>query len=611
MREDRVTMGLGRSPWRQRWLSFLICLFLALIVWAVFGQTRHYAFVNYDDDRLVYQNAATTQGLSLNGAVRAFTHVNAQEWYPLTSISHMLDWQLYGSKAGGHHLTNVVLHAATAIFLFLVFRSMTGALWPSAFVAAVFAVHPLRVESVAWVTERKDVLSGLFFMLTIWAYLRYAQKRGLGSSSAFSFLRAPFYWLALLLYALGLMAKTMLVTLPFVLLLLDYWPLGRFQSPQSAVHSRRTPARNSQIVNRILEKLPFLVLAAAACVATILAQRNAIGSVQEYDFPSRISNALVAYADYLRQMLYPVGLAVFYPHPGNRLPVWRIGLSALVLLFISVGVMAGRRNHPYLLVGWLWYLGMLVPVIGLIQVGAQARADRYTYLPQIGLYLLLTWLATNLCVGWRHRRITLVVVSTVVLILLLFRAYAQTTYWRDSQSLWTYACTSDNFFAQYNLAVALNDKGNVDEAIAHYQKALQLKPDFVAAHINLGDALLQKSKLAEAMAHFQRALQLKPDSVEAQNDLAWVLAASPEASLRDGKKAVELAQRANQLTLGASPAILSTLAAAYAEIERFPEAIETAQRALQLAEAQANTKLVNDLRSQMKRYQAGLPFRFQ
>jgi len=663
-----------------RWWTFVICLFLTVAVWAVFGQTRHYAFVNYDDDRFVYQNSATTQGFSVNGVVRAFTHINAQEWYPLTTISHMLDWQLYGPKAGGHHVTNVALHAATAILLFLVLRGMTGAFWPPAFVAAVFAVHPLRVESVAWVTERKDVLSGFFFMLTLGAYLRYVQKRGFGSGSAFSYLRDPFYWLALLLYALGLLGKTILVTLPFVLLLLDYWPLGRFQSPQSTVQGPRSPARRSQIANRILEKLPFLLLAAVACVATIVAQRNAIGSVQEFDFPSRIGNALVAYADYLSQMLYPVGLAVFYPHPGNHLPAWRIGLSVLVLLLISVGVMAGRRKHPYLLVGWLWYLGMLVPVIGLIQVGAQARADRYTYLPQIGLYLLLTWLAADLCAGWRHRRMVLGGLSTLILVSLIFCAHAQTSCWRDSKSLWTHAlaCTSDNVKAHYNLGIFLNEKGTVDKAIAHFQKALRINPDFAPAHINLGDALLQKGSIDEAIGHFQKALrinpdfaeahinlgnallqkgskdeaiahfqkalrinpdfaeahinlgdtllqkgnideaighfqkalQIKPDSAEAQNDLAWVLAACPQASLRNGNQAVQLAQRANQLTLNGNPAVLSTLAAAYAETGRFPEAIETAQRAVQLAETQSNTKLANDLRSQMKCYQAGLPFRF-
>jgi tetratricopeptide (TPR) repeat protein len=282
-----------------------------------------------------------------------------------------------------------------------------------------------------------------------------------------------------------------------------------------------------------------------------------------------------------------------------------------VLALISAGVLAGRRKHPYLLVGWLWYLVMLLPVIGIIQVGAQARADRYTYLPQMGLYLLLTWLVADLSVGWPHRRMVLRSLSALVLVSLFFRAHTQASYWRDSQSLWTYACTPDNFFAQYNLGAALNDKGSVDEAIAHYQKALQIKPDFAAAHINLGDILLQKSNLAEAMTHFQRALQLKPDSAEAQNDMAWVLAASPQASLRNGTRALELAQRANQLTLDGNPAVLSTLAAAYAEVGRFPDARETAQRALHLAEVTSNTALANDIRSQMKGYEIGVPFRFK
>ena len=407
-RSDPIASQSGKASLpdgqpHNRWLALAICLLLALAVWAVFGQTLHHEFVNYDDRDYVYENPTITQGLSPNGIIWAFTHTHASNWHPLTTLSHMLDCQLYGLRPGGHHLTSVLIHGATVILLFLVLRKMTGATWRSAFVAAVFAIHPLRVESVAWVAERKDVLSGLFFMLTLWAYVHHTQMHESESGRACPYLRSPFYWLALLLFTLGLMSKPMLVTLPFVLLLLDYWPLNRLSS--SAPGTRRSLL--AAWVRLCLEKIPFLLLATAACVATLVAQRRAIVPLQDMGFHARIGNALAAYATYLGQMLCPMGLAVLYPHPGRYLSAWTVGWSALVLLSISAGVMVGRRKHPYLLVGWLWYLGMLVPVIGLMQVGDQARADRYTYLPQIGLYLLVAWGAVELCGCRRWRCVVL------------------------------------------------------------------------------------------------------------------------------------------------------------------------------------------------------------
>ena len=306
---------------RNRWLSVMVCLFLGFAVWVVFGQTLHHEFVNYDDNRGVYENQTITQGLNRNSVNWAFTHTLNDTWLPLTVLSHMLDCQLYGLHPAGHHLTNIILHLAAAMVLFLVLRAMTGALWRSAFVAAVFAIHPLRVESVAWVAERKDVLSGLFFMLTLGAYLRYARRR-------WSAIR---YGGVLLLFALGLMCKPMLVTLPLVLLLLDFWPLQRVE--------RRT------ISGLVIEKLPLLALAAADGAATCLAQHKAIQTFQTIDFPARIINALVAYAAYIEQMVCPVGLAVFYPYPGHW-SVRTVAVSALVLGVISAGVIAGWRQRP-------------------------------------------------------------------------------------------------------------------------------------------------------------------------------------------------------------------------------------------------------------------------
>ena len=415
----------------DRWLVPGICIFLAAITFAVFGQTLRHEFVNYDDDVYVYENPEVSRGLTLQGIVWAFTHVHSSNWHPLTWISHMLDCQLYGLSPGGHHLTNILLHTATAILLFLVLRRMSGALWRSTFVAAVFAIHPLRVESVAWVAERKDVLSGVFFMLTIGAYVRYVQKQSRvepsslrfaapesRGSSANSSSPGPRLWtldycLVLLFFALGLMCKPMLVTLPFVLLLLDYWPLGRVAGGEWRVtrFGAQVPQLHPECLGLIsqpllLEKPPLFGLAVASGVVTIFAQTGAIQSFEHVSLPLRMGNALMSYVDYLGQMFWPAGLAVLYPFTAGGVGVSGVVLSLVLLAGISAGVFVLRRR-PYFLTGWLWYLLMLVPVIGIVQVGAQARADRYTYLPQIGLYVLLTWAAADLCAGWRHRRAVL------------------------------------------------------------------------------------------------------------------------------------------------------------------------------------------------------------
>ena len=566
-------------------------------MWVVFGQTVHDEFVNNDDSLYVYENSTVTAGLTLGGIAASFSSANSDNWIPLTSISHMVDWQFYGRNAGGHHLTNVLLHAANAILLFLVLGAMTGTVWRSAFVAAVFAVHPLHVESVAWVAERKDVLSGLFFMLTLWAYARHAQQAGgLGPKSHI------WYGLALAFFIFGLMSKPMLVTLPFVLLLLDYWPFKRVESLRSVFGVR----------SLILEKVPFLLLAAADCVATILVQRNGIGSIQHLGFFWRAGNALVAYVDYIWQMIYPAGLAVFYPHPGNQLPVLKIAVSALALIVISAGVVVWRRKRPYLIAGWLWYLGMLVPVIGLVQVGGQARADRYTYLPQIGLYILLTWGAAELCRSWRHRRAVLGFAASVILAGLMAGGYVQTGYWKDSYSLWahTLACTTENPVAHYNFGYALAGQGKLNaaieqykraleinpyyaegqnnwgnalasqgkatDAIEHYERALQINPDYAEGHSNLGLALAGQGKLDEAIGHYERALQIKPDNAEAHNNLGLALA-------RQGKvtEAIEQYERALQIKPDLAEARINWGLALAGE-GKLDEAIEQYERALQI-----------------------------
>ena len=659
--------GSPPAGWPGRWTVPGVCVLLAAMVWVVFGQTLGFSFVNYDDNYYVYNNPIVEKGLTLPGILWAFTHVWAANWHPLTWLSHMLDCQFYGLNAGGHHLTNVLLHTATVILLFLVLRRMTGCLWRSAFVAAVFAIHPLRVESVAWVAERKDVLSGLFFMLTLGVYVHYARHPWSPAR----------YGLVLLLFALGLMCKPMLVTLPLVLLLLDVWPLNRLQTQAGAEPVFRL-ARRPIPRRLIFEKLPLFALAIASVVITLFAQMRVVESSENLSLSTRLGNALLAYVAYMGQMFWPSGLAVLYPLTAGGVRVAGVAPSLVLLAGISMGVFLLRRRYPYLLTGWAWYLLMLLPVIGIVQVGLQARADRYTYLPQIGLYLLLTWAAADLCAGRRHRRVVLGGGAVIILIALMFCARAQTAYWRNSELLWTHtlACTPDNFTARYGLGNALLQAGNVDEAIAQlrkalvfnpglakahsslgnallqkgnvdeaiaqyqialqidprseeacynfgnallrqgkvdeaiaqYQKALQIKPDFAEAHFNLGAALFHQGKEDEAIAQYQRALQIKPDKPEVQNNLAWVLATSPHASLRDGNQAVALAQRANQLTGDGNPIMLDTLAAAYAEAGRFPEAVATAQRALHLAEARSDMALAESLQSQLKLFQAGRPF---
>ena len=373
-----------------------VCALLVLAVALVFGQTAGHGFIDCDDHLYVYENPEVSGGLTFHGIAWAFTERHASNWHPLTWISHMLDCQLFGLKAGGHHLTSEALHAAVAVLLFLALLRMTSRIWPSAFAAALFAIHPLRVESVAWVAERKNVLSGLFFMLTLLAYVRYTRRD-------FSWLR---YLGVFVPFLLGLLCKAMLVTLPFVLLLLDYWPLQRFDlaaMKSVGAETAMTQSRFRIAMWLLIEKLPMIALSAVFCAVTMWRQNASLQSTETYSFGLRITNTLVSYTGYLQHTFYPVGLAAFYPYPAH-LPAWKIVASLFVLLAVSTVAILFGPKHRYLLVGWLWYLGMLVPVIGLIQVGEQAMADRYTYLTQIGLYILLAWAVADFFYrpGWRQ-----------------------------------------------------------------------------------------------------------------------------------------------------------------------------------------------------------------
>lgn len=642
-----ISPQVGLSKGASRWIAPGLCIFLAAITWLVFGQTLRHDFVNHDDPTYVYKNAEVTKGLTIHGIILAFTHFHAGNWHPLTSISHMLDCQFYGLNAGGHHFTNVVLHTAAAILLFLVLRQMTGALWPSAFVAALFAIHPLRVESVAWVSERKDVLSGVFFMLTLGAYLRYVRKPS----------SLPRELLVALLFALGLMSKPMLVTMPFVLLLLDYWPLHRFAQLSSTKDGARPDhwwGRLSVSGRLVLEKIPLLMLSAVSCVLTLLAQKQSAKGIlyyissgrwtRESPLAWRVSNAFVAYMGYIWQMIYPLHLAPD-PRDATRLSLVEITFAVALIVFITAVALILRKTRPYVITGWLWYLGMVVPVMGVFDVGWQARSDRYTYLPQIGLYLLITWSIAEISTSWRYRREILGVGAGVIIAALTWFARVQTSYWQDSESLWTHtlAVNSDSDVAHNGLGIVLWEKGQREEAISHFEKAVNIRPWFVNAQNNLAHALSLQGRWEEAIAHLQMSLQSQPDNTEtrkilgavlfqagrvneaiaqweqtlriqpadweARNSLAWVFATYPNTSIRDRRRAVDLAQEALRLSGGNNPLIFRTLAAAYAESGRYAEAIDAAQRGLELAAAQGNSALAESLRSDLAVYQTNSPLR--
>jgi tetratricopeptide (TPR) repeat protein len=654
-----------------------VYLLLAALTWAVFGQTLGHQFVEYDDQNYVYENPEITAGLTIDGFIGAFAHPHARNWHPLTTISHMLDCQLFGLNPAGHHLTSVLLHMAAVLLLFSALWSMTGMPWRSAFVAAIFAIHPLRVESVAWVAERKDVLSALLCMLTLGAYTRYAHEPSL----------KRYLWTASF-FALGLMSKATLITLPLVLLVLDYWPLARCRGPVPAqVNEQNLSGKESLFSSQrlIAEKIPLLFFSLLAAIATLVAQRQTVSYGDQLPLTWRLNNGLVSCVVYIAQMIWPAKLAVFYPHAAESLPFWEITLAVFFFAAITAMAFAFRKARPYLIVGWSWYLIFLIPVIGVIQVGLQARADRYTYLSQIGLYVALTWAAADLSIFSKRRRPLLACLAIAAIGILAWRGWIQTSYWNNTESLWnhTIAVTSDNDLAHNNVAAllmrrgeiddaishyeqalkshphhreahyylsiallhnnlanALARKGRVDDAIVHYRKAVELKDDFADAHSNLAAMLARKGQTGEALAHYEkatviapedagshqrlasmllkagreeeaiahyrRALEIEPGSIVALNGLAWSLATSRDATLRNGREAVALAEKASQLRDGKdNPIVLRTLAASYAESGRFLEAVSVAERALRSA---SDSALVHALEGEIERYSSGATY---
>jgi len=718
----------------------------------------------------VRENEHVKDGLTHDSIIWAFTTGCGANWHPLTWLSHELDCELFGVEPGAHHLTNLLFHLINTLLLFWFLKGMTGAVWRSAFVAAAFALHPLHVESVAWISERKDVLSTLFWMLTMAAYLRYVNQRG----------SLGWYLLALLAFAVGLTAKPMLVTLPFVLLLLDYWPLERFQNGQLDEGSNDRNRKHT-FFYLVREKVPFFALSAASSVVTFFAERSG-GSMAAREWVPvtvRISNTFISYMKYIGKTVWPSRLAVFYPHPHKFFLLPAI-LSALLLVAITIWMIYAGRKHKYLPVGWLWYLGTLVPVIGLVQVGQQAMADRYTYIPLIGLFVIIAWGLPELFVKWRSGKIILGVLAVTAVVALSTCTYLQIRHWRDSETLFQHAIdvTENNYVAHFciagplgeageidwsiyhnrqslrirpgyvkaqiglgidlvevgkfdeaviylteaqrqkpdsvdilanlgvaharlnqfekaveyynealrikpdyadahsNLGYALAQQGKLDDAIIHFNKALELEPNSVEAHINFGAALLEQGNLNEAIEHytdalqidpdladahynlgyalarqgkldeaagpltsavkldpnsaqahyllaqcliaitrteqavihFKEALRLKPDWIGPMNHLARVLAARKDHKFYNPQQAVQLAERACELTAYNQPKLLDTLAVAYAAAGEFSRAVTTAEKAVKLAQAAGKKDLARQIRNRLQLYRAGQPY---
>ncbi len=557
-------------------ISLLAYGFLVITAFAAYWPVLKCEFVKYDDDKYVTENPHVKRGITRDSVIWAFTKPHYHMWHPLTSLTHLLDYQLFGLNPAWHHLTSLLFHIASTLLLFGILKRMTAAVWPSLFVAAAFALHPLNVESVAWVSERKNVLSTFFWMLTIAAYIRYTDRSCLGR-----------FLLVVLVFALATMTKPIVVTLPFVLLLLDYWPLGRLQFKRVSDEQGLEQTESGQVDGRrvplwrlLVEKIPLFVLVTALSAVTFIAQQRGgvMSGWHNVPLKYRLANALVSYVAYISKMVWPTRLAVFYPHPFNKLPIWQVAASALVLLAVSVAVLWFARRRKYLTVGWLWYLGILVPVIGLVQVGSQAMADRYTYLPFIGLFIMIAWGMYELLANWRYRRITLGLAALAVLLALAVCTRLQLRHWRNNSTLFERAInvTDNNFVMNNNYANVLKNMGQVEKAIEHFNKALRIRPDSPEIYNNLGNALRRLDRFEDAVMYYQKALELKAYFPQARYNLAAELT-------RQGKTDEAIEQYRLALRLRPDDVeTLSGLGFALAQKGRFDEAIGYYQKALEL-----------------------------
>jgi protein O-mannosyl-transferase len=486
--------------------TWLVCLVLILITFCVYFQVSNHPFCNFDDDFYVGGNRHVTGGITGSNIIWAFTSFHAGNWHPLTWLSLMLDGQFYCGNPHGYHVTNLIIHILTSLLLlFLLFRT-TGSLWKSAFTSALFALHPLHVESVAWVTERKDVLSALFYILTLLFYTEYIKLK-----------KPAVYFLAIICFFLGLMAKSMLVTLPIIMIFIDFWPLDRCQVEESGLRNIK-----NLVLSLIKEKLPFFFLSLFVGIMTIYAQ-NKGGATRAFTlFPleKRIDNALISYVKYIGNTIWPHDLAIFYPYPSS-IPLWQTISSLLILVVVSFTTIRARRRHPYLLVGWFWFLITLIPVIGLFQVGDQAMADRYSYLPIIGLFIMAAWGVSDLTRNLPHRQGILFFLGGTVIVLSAVLTWEQLGYWKDDITLYQHTAeiTSGNYVIHFNLGLAFARNGNIDDAIKEYEKAIKIEPRYFLPYSNLGVCLAQKGNLDAAIKVFEDGTRVDPDDMKIRNNL--------------------------------------------------------------------------------------------
>jgi Flp pilus assembly protein TadD len=555
------------GPLSQRNKTLLICVFLIVGILLAFWGVNRCDFVSYDDPLYITENSHIQSGLTLGAIQWAFTTGYAANWHPLTWMSHMLDVQLFGPNPYWHHVTNLLFHVANTLLLFFVLYRMTKVAWPSAFVAALFALHPLHVESVAWVAERKDVLSTFFWMLTMGAYHYYVKRQTLWR-----------YLSVLAFLTLGLMAKPMLVTLPFVLLLLDYWPLGRFDwetSPKKSEASSSRPTglgsrkaksgikrialrpdaqttesagsghRRSSIATLLLEKAPFVVLAIFSSAITYVVQHRwgAVGSLEALPLRARFSNALVSYVVYMEKMIWPSNLAFFYPYQSLWASRQVLGAFSFLIVVTLIAVWLAKK-FPYLIVGWLWYLGTLVPVIGLVQVGEQGMADRYTYVPLIGLFIIAAWGASELARKWPYREKILVASSILVLSCLFVATWMQVGYWKNNFTLFDHAMevTNNNYGAYYARGNAYAAMGNQKQAIVDYDKAIELNPKYAPVYYNRAGTYAAMGNQKQAIVDYDKAIEFNPKSAEAYNNRgnAYAAMGNQKQAIVDYDKAIEL-----------------------------------------------------------------------
>ncbi|MBN2020627.1 MAG: tetratricopeptide repeat protein [Sedimentisphaerales bacterium] len=591
----------------------LICIMLALVIFAAYEGVRKNDFVYYDDDTYVTENPSVQKGLNLESIRWAFTSLYQANWHPLTWLSHIIDCAVFGMKPAGHHLVSVGFHIANTLLLLLILRKMTGAFWPSVFVSAVFGLHPLGVDSVAWVSQRKNLLSAFFGILTIAAYFRYAQKPGLRR-----------YLIVVFFFAAGLSSKPMLVTLPFCLMLLDFWPLGRFAKIKGLRWFRAS----------VSEKTPLLVMSAASCVITYIAQARAEAVAYFTLLPLglRVSNALISYVNYIGKIFYPSSLAVLYPLNIRMPAFWKTGSCLLLLAAISVTAIGLRRRFGYLFTGWFWFLGTLVPVIGLIQVGLQSMADRYVYWPGIGIYIIVAWLTGDLREKFRIPKPVLTIGATAALVILFMLTRQQVRYWKNSMTIYerTLAVTENNYRIETNYGELLRKAGRLDESAEHFKRAIAAHPRLARAYHNLGIVYSEKGLFAEATAAFERALEFEPNSTSAHNYYAICLA---EQGAYD--KAVEHFSRAltpgkhfsgvlknlcNAAVMAKNPGAAMKVIADW--LQKIPDnadlyyqagilyedkgdvsaAIESFEKALELAESQNRRELADEIKRRLEKY---------